>query len=119
MTTLLEKAQDLQNLVYSGQLLEAFDKYYHEDVSMQENFDEPRKGKASNRQYEEQFLASIEAFHGGAVTSLAVDEEKQVALIESWMELTFKGSNDKVKMGQVSVQQWKDGQVYHERFYHP
>ncbi len=113
-----DDVQQLQDMIFSGQLLEAFDKYYHEEVSLQENFEAPRVGKPANRAYEEQFLANIETFHGGAVTNLAVDEEKQVAFVESWMEVTFKGA-EKVKMGQVSVQQWKDGQVFHERFYHP
>ncbi|PKL77261.1 MAG: hypothetical protein CVV27_06105 [Candidatus Melainabacteria bacterium HGW-Melainabacteria-1] len=114
---LKDTAQELQNLIFSGQLLEGFDKFYHPDVVMQENFEEPRQGKAYNREYEEKFLSSLEGFHGGKVTNLAVDEEKQVVFVESWMDVTIKDVG-RVKMGQVAAQQWQDGQIIHERFYH-
>lgn len=112
-----ENVQELQNMIFTGKLLEAFDKFYGEDVEMVENFEEPRKGKATNRAYEEKFVASVEAIHDGGITNIAYDEAKQVAMIESWMDVTFKGGQ-RVKMGQVSVQQWQGDHVVHERFYH-
>ncbi|MEQ9425153.1 MAG: hypothetical protein RJQ09_12085 [Cyclobacteriaceae bacterium] len=41
MASLLEKISDLNDLVLDGKALEAFEKYYHEDVVMQENENEP------------------------------------------------------------------------------
>jgi hypothetical protein len=41
MNTLLEKITDLNDLVLRGKALEAFDKYYHDDVVMQENDNPP------------------------------------------------------------------------------
>ena len=49
MSNLLEKINDLNNMILQGKALEAFDKYYHEGVIMQENDNPPRKGKAVNR----------------------------------------------------------------------
>lgn len=112
-----DKVQELQNMIFTGKLLEAFDTFYHQDVVMQENFDAPREGKAANRAYEEKFVDSVEAIHDGGITHIAYDEAHQVAMIESWMDVSFKGGQ-RVKMGQVSVQQWQDDQVIHERFYH-
>lgn len=115
-----DDVQELQNGIFAGQLLEVFDKFYHDDVVMEEvgQKDQPaRHGKADNRAYEEKFLASLEAFHGGGVTHIAYDEAHQVAMIESWMDVSFKGAG-RVKMSQVSVQQWQDGKVIAERFYH-
>ena len=37
METLKEKITGLNELLQNGKLLDAFEKYYHEDVSMQEN----------------------------------------------------------------------------------
>jgi hypothetical protein len=39
---------DLNYLVLRGNALEAFDKYYHNDVEMQENGNPGPKGKAAN-----------------------------------------------------------------------
>jgi hypothetical protein len=55
MATLLEKITDLNDLVLQGKPLEAFEKYYHEDVVMQENENTPTVGKVANREREEQF----------------------------------------------------------------
>ena len=62
MTTLLEKIGDLNDLVLKGKALEAFDKYYHEDVVMQENESTPTIGKDENRRREEEFFSSISEF---------------------------------------------------------
>lgn len=112
-----ENVKELQNMVFSGQLLEAFDKYYHADVVMQENAETPFEGKSANREREVEFVGKIEAFHGGGVTNIAYDEANQIAMIESWMDVTFKGG-PRFKLEQVAVQKWQDGQVISERFYH-
>lgn len=117
MSTFKEKVQDLQNKVFSGQLMDAFEQYYAEDVVMQDNNAEPRVGKDAARKYEENFLSSLKEFHDGGVLKIAYNEEGQVAMIESFMEVTFQDGN-RVKMIQTAVQQWKDGQVIHEKFYY-
>ena len=45
MTTLLEKIRDLNDRVLQGKTREAFDKYYHDIVIMQENENAPTVGK--------------------------------------------------------------------------
>jgi ketosteroid isomerase-like protein len=115
--TNLERAQDIYAMMGQGQLLEAFDKYYAENVVMQEAGEPAREGKAVNRQYEEQFTASIEEFHGMGVTAMASNEETGVVMSENWFEATIKGAG-RVHMQQVNVQTWKDGQVIKEVFYH-
>jgi len=112
-----EQAKEVQDKIFAGQLLEAFEQYYAEDVEMHEIGHEPRKGKAANREYEQNFLNSVSEFHGGGVTHIAFDDQHEVAMIESWMDVTFK-EQGRVKMSQVSVQEWKDGKVVKERFYH-
>ncbi len=113
-----EDTKDVQDKIFAGQLLEAFDAYYADDVEMLEVGHEPRKGKSLNREYEQKFLDSVSEFHGGGVNHIAFDDKHQVAMIESWMDITFK-EHGRVKMSQVAVQEWKDGKVVKERFYHP
>lgn len=109
-------AKDVYGMVGQGQLLEAFDKYYHQDVVMEEPRG-TRSGKADCRSYEEQFLSSVEAVHGMEIRALAADEDKSKTVVEVMMDITFKGGM-RVQMEQVAVQTWKDGQIIHERFYY-
>ena len=115
--TYLEKAKTVYDMIFSGQLLDAFEKYYHEDVVMQEASGLVREGKDTNREYEKKFLESVQEIHGGGVDGLAANEEDGVTMVESWMDVTFKDGN-RVKLEQVAVQRWEGDFVIHERFYY-
>jgi ketosteroid isomerase-like protein len=107
--------QELNEMIFSGKAMEAFEKFYAEDIVMQHNLDEPWKGKDVNRQREIEFLSSVAEWHGGGVLSSAVQGD--VSFCESDLDVTFKGG-PRVKWAQVAVRRWKDGQVVHERFYY-
>jgi hypothetical protein len=113
----LENAKDLYQQIYSGQLLQAFEQYYHQDVKMTEATGDTCAGKDANRKREEQFVASIKEMHGGGIGSITSDEDNAVTTVESWMDVTFQDGN-RVKMEQVAVQNWQDDQIINERFYY-
>ncbi|MFQ5571083.1 MAG: SnoaL-like domain-containing protein [Rhodothermales bacterium] len=108
---------EMNSMILSGQILDAFDKFYADNVAMQENNDEPRLGKAVNRTYEEAFVNGLTAFRGAEVKALAVNEEDGVAMVQWWMDFTHKDYGD-VNRHQVSVQRWENGQIVHERFFY-
>lgn len=112
---LKEKIEDLNRMILSGQQMEAFEKYYHEDVVMQENSNPPTIGKAANREREIQSMQMIDAFHGAEVKAVAVGED--VTMVEWEMDVTYKGA-PRMKICQVAVQKWKDRQIINERFYY-
>ena len=114
--TNLERATALYNQVGQGQILEAFETYYSDNVVMEEP-NGNRSGKDACRAYEQQFLESVEAFHGMEVKAISEDANKGKVLIEVAMDVTFKGGQ-RVNMEQVAVQHWQDGQIVHERFYY-
>ncbi len=114
--TFLEKTQDLYNMIGQGQLLEAFDKYYADNVVMTEPAGS-REGKAACRDYEVQFLNNIQEFHNMTVDAIASDEDKGVVFVETSLDVTFKDGN-RVKMEQVAVQRWERDRIVHERFYY-
>lgn len=114
---LKENVKELNQMILGGQILEAFEKFYHEDVVMQENETEPRKGKDANREYEKQFVNSVEAWHDAKVKDVAVNEDDNVAMTVFYMDLTFKGGQ-RAKREQVSVQHWEDGKIKKEKFYY-
>ena len=114
--TYLEKAQDIYNMLGQGQLLDAFDKYYADNIVMTEPRG-TREGKQVCRDYEVNFLNSVAEFHDLQVYNIGSDEANGTTFVESMMEVTFKGG-DRVKMEQVAVQKWEGDQIVHERFYY-
>ena len=114
--TNLESAKDIYQKVAQGQLMEAFETYYAENVVMTEPRG-TREGKDACRKAEEGFLASVEAFHGMEVKAIAEDTDNGKVLIEVLMDVTFKGGQ-RVQMEQIAVQTWENGQIVHERFYY-
>lgn len=113
----LEKAKDIYSLIGQGKLMDAFEKYYDENVVMQELGDQPRIGKAFNRQFELNFLNSIKELHGGGVTSIASDEANGKVFVENWMEMTYV-NGVRVNLRQVCVQTWKGDFIVKEEYYH-
>ena len=113
----LARATQLQDMILGGQLMEAFEKYYHEEVVMIEGTGETTAGKDANREREQKFLASIAEFHGAGVEAIAANEETKVTMAEVWMDVTFQDGN-RVKLEQVTVQQWEGETIVKERFYY-
>ena len=94
----------------------AFETYYAENVTMEEPRG-TRSGKDACRKSEEDFLSSVEAFHGMDIKSMSEDADNGKVFVEVAMDITFKGGH-RVNMEQVAVQKWENGQIVHERFYY-
>jgi SnoaL-like protein len=115
MNTITEKLEDLNQLVISGKLLDAFDKYYHDEVEMQENENAPLKGKHANRKREEEFLSNIVEFRNAAVKGLAVSDEASFVIWSFDYTHRVWGVRNYT---QVSVQTWKDDKIVKEQFFY-
>ena len=115
MNDINQLEHELNQMILNGQALEAFEKFYAEDLVMQENNDPPRIGKAANREFEKQFFGSIAEFHGATLGEVAVSDD--ISFSEWTFDVTFKDGN-RVATPQVTRRKWKDGLVVHERFYH-
>ena len=112
--TIEERIKDLNKLVLSGQMMEAFEKYYHEDVVMQENDNAAMVGKNANRQREKEFLNNVEGFKPAVI---AVATAGDVSFVVWSYDFSHKEWGVK-KYTQVSVQRWKDGKIIHEQFFY-
>ena len=107
--------EDLAKMIGEGKVLEAFDKYYSDDIEMQENNDAPRIGKEVNRAHEESFMGGIIEVREMKTLGIAVGDN--YSTIESFMDATHKDWGV-MKMSQVAVQHWKDGKIVKEKFYY-
>ena len=110
-----EKVLDLNQMVLQGQIVEAFDKYYAQNVVMEEAGSK-REGFDVCRQFEVDFVNSLTEFRGAAVKSVAVDEQSGVAMIEWWFDYSHKEWGD-INALQVARQQWEDGKIVSETFF--
>ena len=105
----------LNQQILAGDILGAFEKYYAEDVEMQENSSPSTKGKAANFAREKAFVESVEQFHGARVLSSAVNGNRTFSEWE--LDATYKGAGRFV-LRQVAVREWKDGEIVREQFYY-
>ncbi|PSR55283.1 polyketide cyclase [Adhaeribacter arboris] len=115
MLTLLEKISDLNDLVLQGKALEAFEKYYHDEVVMQENENVPTQGKAANRQREQEFFSAITEFRGAHPLKVTVGEG--ITMVQWHYDYTHKNWGVR-NYTQVSVQEWQDGKIIKEQFFY-
>ena len=115
MSALLEKIDDLNDLVLKGKALEAFEKYYHDDVVMQENEGPPTIGKEANRKRENEFFSSITEFRSAKPLKITVGED--TSMVQWQYDYTHKDWGVR-NYTQVSVQDWKDGRIIREQFFY-
>jgi hypothetical protein len=115
MSTLLEKIDDLNDLILQGKALEAFEKYYHEDVTMQENENFPTVGKDANRRREIEFFAAITEFRSAKPIKVAIGEG--ISMVQWQYDYTHKDWGVR-NYTQVSVQEWKDNKIIREQFFY-
>ena len=115
MATLLERISDLNDLVMQGKALEAFEKYYHDDVVMQENESPATIGKTANLLRERQFFADITEFRSARPLKVTVGEGVTMVQWQYDYTHTSWGVRNYV---QVSVQEWLDGKIIREQFFY-
>jgi len=111
-----EKIEDVYQHVQNGTALDAFEKYYADNVTMILEDGTAVEGKDANRKRENEFFDSVESFNGMEVVGITANEETGKTSVESWMDVTFNGGN-RMKLEQVATQDWEDGKIVRERFY--
>jgi len=104
---------DLNSLVVQGKLMDAFEKYYHDDVAMQENHLEPTYTKEANRERELEFLNNISEFRAAEVKGIGIGDK--ISFVVWKYDYTHKEWGIRDYM-QVSIQHWQDGKIIHEQF---
>ena len=115
MADLRTSVDSLNQMILEGKILDAFEKFYAEDVVMQDNDYPARIGKTVNRSYEEGFVNGLTEFRGAKVVNTLISDG--IAVVEWWFDYTHKDYGVR-NYTQVSVQRWKNGQIVEEKFYY-
>ena len=115
MNNVKEMVEDLVKMINEGKMRDAFEKYYADNVTMQENEGAPRVGKDANREYEKAFVSGIVEFHSAKTLGIATGDN--YSTVESFMDVTHKDWG-RVARSQVAVQRWQNGKIVSEKFYY-
>ena len=110
-----ERDAELNRLIVSGRLIEAFDAFCHPDVAMQENDGPVTVGFETNRRRELDLFERIAAFEEIRLVSAAVTGD--VSFSEWVMVMRMRGGGV-VRLEQVAVRHWRGNRVASERFYY-
>lgn len=111
-----QKAKELFKMIEEGKLLDALDKYYHENVHIIADDGKERKGLKEARDYDQKFLKEIQEIMGGGVKTITSDEKRAITIVEFWINIKFKNGNKKL-LEEVAVQYWKDDLIIKENYY--
>ena len=114
-TTIEEKLKNLNSLILDGKAMDGFEKYYDDEVIMQENETAPTIGKDANRLRELLFFKNIAEFRGAKVLNMAASEN--VSFVTWYFDYTHKEWGVR-NYTQVSVQHWKNGKIIKEQFFY-
>ena len=114
MSNIAQLDAELNELLRQGKALEAFERFYADDVVMIEN-DQAFVGKELNRRREQEFFGHITEVHAASIGATAVSGN--VSFCEQSFDATL-ADGTRVRMEEVAVRTWKDGKVVRERFYY-
>lgn len=115
--TLTRRVDDLMSYINEGKILEAMEEFYADDIEMRENNEPATVGLEANIEREKQFLASVRDWKWTKWHAVAINEADGVSMIEySFQFVDTSGST--VTYEQATIQRWRDGKIYAERFYH-
>lgn len=104
---------DLTAKVVAGKPLEAIDQYYADDVTMQENEQPPRVGKAACRAFEEDFFSKIKEKRAFSCDGYVISGNKAFIVYHIDVDHADLG---KLNVSEVAIQDWSNGKVEHEKF---
>lgn len=111
------QVQALVTSVEQGRALEAFERFYADDVVMQENQLPPTVGKAANREREARFASRIREVHESRARLVLVDGDHAVV---HWNFAFTDQDGLRICFDQLALQTWRgegtDARVVRERF---
>jgi ketosteroid isomerase-like protein len=111
----LGNVKELIALAQQGNFLEAIERFYAEDATMQENQDPPRMGLRALLENERKVLAAAPDIHVERVASFMVDGDRAAI---NWVFAYTDTTGRKIELDEIAYQQWQNGKIVRERFYY-
>ena len=102
-------------MVVSGQHDRAIEEFYTEGASMQENLDEPRKGREGLVARERAVMGAFKSIATRCEPPFFLDGDRVVI---RWIFEFEKFDGGKVRMDELAYQRWDGNKIAEERFYY-
>lgn len=94
---------------------EIYERFYDENVVVQENLEAPRVGRALSIERQKRMNANVKEIHDFQIGSVLVDGDKSV--VEMHLEATTKDGY-RIRIEELGMQTWKNGRIIHERYFY-
>jgi hypothetical protein len=117
MTKIKNNVEKLNILIKEGKIMEAFEKYYDEEVIIQVNGNSPINGKEQNRKREMIFLQEIEKLNSAVINSVTFGGTEDNVSMTEWAITIENKQGIKKIIYRVNVQHWKDDKIINEKLY--
>lgn len=116
MHNLSDDVCEMNQFILDGKTLEAMEKFYADEVTMQENEDPPRSGKQVCLDHEKENLNKIQELKTSLLHQ-AIDHDHGIVFSE-WEMKFITTSGICYLLTEVSVQQWQSKKIIKEKFYY-
>ncbi len=114
LVSVAELDAELNRMILEGNALDAFEKFYAEDVVMIDQGFEPWVGKDLNRDREKDFFSKLTEVRAFDLRESSAGEDVSFSI---WFNDYTHAEWGELKYEQVAVRHWKDGKIVKERFY--
>jgi ketosteroid isomerase-like protein len=94
---------------------EVYDRYYDENVVVQENLQPPRIGRAMSIERQKLMNANIREINDFKIGAVLVDGDR--SMVEMHLDATTKDGYH-FHLEEVGLQTWKNGRIIHERYFY-
>ena len=110
-----ERVQDFIALVERSEYVQAIQKFYADDATMQENNHPPRIGREALVKHELSVIAAFKEVRTLPVESFLVDGDNVVI---NWVFEFVAKDGRKFRMDELAHQVWRGDKIIRERFYY-
>ncbi|MBS2097554.1 SnoaL-like domain-containing protein [Carboxylicivirga linearis] len=111
-----ERVKRLNTMIEERQILQAFEKFYAEDVTLQDNENDPLIGKDICRKKQEEFVTGILDYKKAKARNTLISNN--ISVVEWDMDYTHEEwGHRSLKM--ITVQRWNtEGEIINEKYYY-
>jgi ketosteroid isomerase-like protein len=110
-----ESVKALIELVEQGKFLEAIERFYAPEATMQENLGPVRAGLPALLENERQVLARVVEIRLEKVGAVVVEGDRVVI---NWVFLITSAPGRTIRLDEIACQVWENGKIVSERFYY-
>jgi hypothetical protein len=104
---------ELVSLVAEGKPMEAFEKFYHENLEKTDLDGVPHKGKAVNEKIGYDLLSKVTTIRDFTAVGKIIKGNRSFLV---WSLDFDHADNGAIQVIQVAIQDWEDGKIIRERF---